>query len=112
MVGGAAALTDTLVRGIVELQALKVSDDGARRLRVALIRHFTAWRDQPQVYLSSLREFRNDVDVLRFDDEYDRQGGDLSDEIRESFTDLCTTLGDVQPEDLSYQDRIAQMCRD
>ena len=108
-----------------ELFSIKLEDETLRELRSAAIDHFDAWRDQNALYLQHYQTFTDAyLDDLAFGAD-DSAVDDLLDELWETeevnanielisatFDEVCTLLSDAQPADISYRDRIIDICDD
>ena len=97
------------------LASLNLSSEhpDASRARDSFIEHMRAWRNyqaEESFLFPSLVDFRLDQSVLMEWIEMDRAG--YSATINGTFADTCTGLGNSQPKDDSYRERIIDICDD
>lgn len=121
------ALSNTYLDELAPLKArlfaLRVEDDSTKELRDITLQHFEAWKTCGPAQFAWFRH----ITGIAFDDpsiplgstwselwtqSQDLVKGEPCQNVSPTFSELCITLGDLQPSDLSFKDTVIDICDD
>jgi len=106
-----STLRREVVKGEAELRAMKFSSDKYDGVRNSMLQHADAWLDASDGLVEAIDAFLSDGS-RSFPDELESRTSSIEPRIRQTFADVCSTLGKLQPSEKEFGDRIVDICDD